>query len=342
MHNLPALPDLRLFCLILRRGSLAGAAAELGASPSFVSKRVAALEAVLGARLLHRTTRRITPTDEGEAVHRWAQRILADVNEMGQEVAASGQPRGALRVSASPGFGRRHVAPALSEFAGRYEDIEVHLEILDRPVDPVTEGYDVDIRVGGLRNPHLHARRLADNRRVLCAAPGYLAGRGLPASPAELSGHRCLVIRERDQAFGLWRLDGPDGAVTVRIPGVLSANDGDVITRWCLLGHGIMLRALESGTAGLHVPTGEVREFPTNTSDALTSGGTYAIAGAVERMVQHVRRHCAAEPLCFMTGGAGWKMAPSMSVPFELVDNLIFDGLLELAAVRFGSAPVAA
>ena len=103
-----------------------------------------------------------------------------------------------------------------------------------------------------------------------------------------------------------------------------------------LPGHGIMLRALESGTAGLHVPTGEVREFPTNTSDALTSGGTYAIAGAVERMVQHVRHHCGAEPLCFMTGGAGWKMAPSMSVPFELVDNLIFDGLLELAAVRFG------
>nr|WP_315431556.1 type III pantothenate kinase [uncultured Albidiferax sp.] len=102
-----------------------------------------------------------------------------------------------------------------------------------------------------------------------------------------------------------------------------------------LPGHGIMLRALESGTAGLHVPTGEVREFPTNTSDALTSGGTYAIAGAVERMVQHVRQHCSAEPACFMTGGAGWKMAPSMSVPFELVDNLIFDGLLEMAARRF-------
>jgi type III pantothenate kinase len=102
-----------------------------------------------------------------------------------------------------------------------------------------------------------------------------------------------------------------------------------------LPGHGIMLRALESGTAGLHVPTGEVREFPTNTSDALTSGGTYAIAGAVERMVQHVRTHCGAEPMCVMTGGAGWKMAPSMSVPFDLVDNLIFDGLLQLAAVRF-------
>ena len=103
-----------------------------------------------------------------------------------------------------------------------------------------------------------------------------------------------------------------------------------------LPGHGIMLRALESGTAGLRVPTGEVREFPTNTSDALTSGGTFAIAGAVERMVQHVRDHCGAEPLCYMTGGAGWKMAPSMSVKFELVDGLIFDGLLEIARQRLG------
>ena len=104
-----------------------------------------------------------------------------------------------------------------------------------------------------------------------------------------------------------------------------------------LPGHGIMLRALESGTAGLHVPTGNVCEFPTNTSDALTSGGTYAIAGAIERMLTHVRQHCGVEPRCIMTGGAGWKMAPSMSVPFELVDNLLFDGLLELATQRFAT-----
>lgn len=110
--------------------------------------------------------------------------------------------------------------------------------------------------------------------------------------------------------------------------------DGRFLGGFILPGHGIMLRALESGTAGLHVPTGDVREFPTNTSDALTSGGTYAIAGAVERMVQHVRQHCAAEPVCYMTGGAGWKMAPFLSVPFELVDSLIFDGLLEVAQHR--------
>ena len=111
--------------------------------------------------------------------------------------------------------------------------------------------------------------------------------------------------------------------------------DGRFLGGLILPGHGIMLRALESGTAGLHVPTGEVTPFPTNTSDALTSGGTYAIAGACERMVQHLREHTGQEPMCIMTGGAGWKMAPSMSVQFELVDNLIFDGLLATAALRF-------
>ena len=105
-----------------------------------------------------------------------------------------------------------------------------------------------------------------------------------------------------------------------------------------LPGHGIMLRALESGTAGLHVPTGDVQDFPTNTSDALTSGGTFAIAGAVQRMVENVKRHCGEVPACIMTGGAGWKMAPSMSVEVELVEGLIFDGLLEIASRRFAVA----
>lgn len=109
---------------------------------------------------------------------------------------------------------------------------------------------------------------------------------------------------------------------------------GRFLGGFILPGHGIMLRALESGTAGLHVPTGEVRAFPTNTSDALTSGGTFAIAGAIERMVQHLRAQCGAEPACYMTGGAGWKMAPHMSVPFELVESLIFDGLLVIARAR--------
>jgi type III pantothenate kinase len=112
--------------------------------------------------------------------------------------------------------------------------------------------------------------------------------------------------------------------------------DGNFLGGLIIPGHGIMLRALEGGTAGLHVPTGEVRLFPKNTSDALTSGGTYAIAGAVERMYQHLSQHCGAEPACIMAGGAGWKMAPSMTRPFQLLDNLIFDGLQVMAQRRWG------
>ena len=123
-------------------------------------------------------------------------------------------------------------------------------------------------------------------------------------------------------------------AVTVE---AIDAN-GKFLGGYILPGHGIMLRALESGTAGLHVPTGEVKPFPTNTSDALTSGGTYAIAGAMERMVQHVRQHCGTEPWCVMAGGAGWKMAPSLSAKFDLVDSLVFDGLLQIALSRAGAS----
>jgi Transcriptional regulator len=245
VHNLPALSDLRLICEVMRHGRLAATATALGVSPSFVSKRLAALEATLGARLLHRTTRRIALTDDGEAVCRWAQRILTDAEDMAQELSVSaGTLRGSLRVSTSPGFGRTHVAPTLSDLAMRYPEIDVRIEILDRPVDPLAEGLDVDIRIGGVHQPHLFARRLAHNRRVLCAAPGYLQRHGQPDSLAALAQHRCLVIRERDQATGVWRLLGPSGVETVKVRGALSANDGEVIRRWAVDGHGIMLRSM--------------------------------------------------------------------------------------------------
>ena len=185
--------------------------------------------------------------------------------------------------------------------------VEEQLELWDltpRWVVPSSEA-------GGVRNGYDHPTRLGADRWVA------------------LIGARALA-----------RLRGWHGPVLVVMVGTAVTIDAldteDRFLGGCILpGHGIMLRALESGTAGLHVPTGEVREFPTNTSDALTSGGTYAIAGAVECMVQHVRAHCGAEPKCIMTGGAGWKMAPSMTRPFELVDNLIFDGLLQMAKDRF-------
>ena len=166
----------------------------------------------------------------------------------------------------------------------------------------------------GLKNGYDHPTRLGADRWVaMVGAYHRMLGQGAP---------RPMVVVMVGTAVTVEALDA----------------EGKFLGGLILPGHGIMLRALESGTAGLHVPTGEVKLFPTNTSDALTSGGTYAIAGAVERMVQHVIEHCGAEPKCIMTGGAGWKMAPSMTRPFELVDNLIFDGLLQLAQRRFVAA----
>ena len=186
--------------------------------------------------------------------------------------------------------------------------VEEHLgELWDLSAQWVVPG----LSEAGLTNGYDHPSRLGADRWVAMIGAWH---RGLGRGPAR-----------------------PQVVVMVGTAVTVEAVDasGRFLGGFILPGHGIMLRALESGTAGLHVPTGDVREFPTNTSDAITSGGTYAIAGAVERMVQHVRQHCGVEPACFMTGGAGWKMAPSMSVQFELVDSLIFDGLLEIAQRRF-------
>ena len=177
-------------------------------------------------------------------------------------------------------------------------DIQPHWVVSSPQEAGVTNGYDHPARLG------------ADRWVAMIGARHRLMSRGV---------HKpCVVVMVGT-------------AVTVEAIDAHGRFLGGII----LPGHGIMLRALESGTAGLHVPTGEVCDFPTNTSDALTSGGTFAIAGAVQRMVDNVTRHCGQAPECIMTGGAGWKMAPSMSVNVELVESLIFDGLVEIAQRRF-------
>lgn len=165
----------------------------------------------------------------------------------------------------------------------------------------------------GLTNGYDHPSRLGADRWVaMIGARHRLLRRGINKP--------CIVVMVGT-------------AVTVE---AIDAN-GKFLGGIILPGHGIMLRALESGTAGLHVPTGEVCDFPTNTSDALTSGGTFAIVGAVQRMVENITSHCGQAPECVMTGGAGWKVAPSMSVQVELVESLIFDGLLEIASQRLAA-----
>jgi len=237
--------DLRVFCVVVRKASFVAAADDLGASSAYVSKRIRLLETQLGTRLLHRTTRRVALTDEGERVYRWAQRILDDVDQLLQEVGGTrAQARGPLRVCSSFGFGQQVVAPALGALVEAHPALQVRLELFDRLVDVAAEGFDLDVRVGNDIAPHLIARKLADNHRVLCAAPAYLAARGTPRTPPELAGHDCLPIKERDHPFGVWRLLCEGQEQTVKVSGKLSSNHGEVALRWALDGRGIVLRSV--------------------------------------------------------------------------------------------------
>lgn len=245
MNNKPLLDDLQLFCTIVRHGSFAATARESGVSNAYVSKRIALLEASLQTRLLHRTTRRVSLTEPGAIVHQWAQRILEDVEQMGDAVSSAGsEPSGLLRICTSSGFGRNRVGPALAALAQRYPALEIELELLDRPVNLIDEGFHLDIRIGAVTEPNVISRRIARNRRVLCAAPAYLARHGTPQRLADLASHRCIVIRERDFQFGQWTLHGPRGAESIRISGPLSANNGEIVHQWAIAGHGIILRSL--------------------------------------------------------------------------------------------------
>lgn len=243
--NQPLLEDLSLFCVVVRKKSFAASALELGVSNALVSKRIAILEKTLQVRLLHRTTRKVSLTDHGSVVYQWAQRILDDVDQLGEAISQQGNsPRGLLRLCTSSGFGRNRVAPAISALAREYPELEVQLELLDRPVDLIAEGFHLDIRVGQTQEPHLIARRIAPNSRVLCASPAYLERNGIPQQLAELARHQCIAIRERDQDFGRWKLAGPHGPETVRVSGALSTNNGELVHQWAIDGHGIILRSI--------------------------------------------------------------------------------------------------
>lgn len=245
MNNIPANEDLRVFLAVARHSSFVAAADELRVSTAYVSKRLQVLESVLGVKLLHRTTRRVGVTEEGERVFHWAQRVLDDVDQLMQEVSITrAVPRGLLRVSSSFGFGRNIVGPMLSRMAAAYPELQVRLEVFDRLVDVATEGFDLDVRVGDQIAPHLIARRLADNHRLLCAAPSYLARRGAPRTVADLANHDCLVIKERDHPFGVWRLRAGAEERTVKVTGPLSANNGEIAVQWAVDGHGVILRSL--------------------------------------------------------------------------------------------------
>jgi len=237
-------PDLAFFILLARLGSLSATARELGLTPPAVTKRLLALEQRLGVRLVNRTTRRFSLTSEGDSYLAQAAAIVAAIRDM-EESVASGRaaPKGLLRVNATPGFGRTRIAPLISRFAHLHPDVEVELQLTDRPISLVEEAYDLAIRFGELPDTRLSARKLLSNRRFLCASPAYLKQYGEPHTPEELHRHRCILHRQNDDVYGTWRLEKGKKIELVKVRGAVSSNDGDVVMHWALDGHGIVQRS---------------------------------------------------------------------------------------------------
>lgn len=242
--------DLELLLAIRRQGTLAAAAAAADVVPSVITKRLAALEARLGLRLFHRTTRRVAPTPEGEALCERAEELLAQFARMEVDVRERhGQPAGRIRLAATFGFGRLWVGPALADFQALHPQVQVELRLTERLPDLAVEGFDGAVwlwSVQGQRASAWTGRRLARNQRVLAASPAYLKAHGVPNEPEDLARHECLVVREHEERFDLWRLqkERDRGELRVRVGGCLSSNSGELVRDWCLAGRGIMLRSL--------------------------------------------------------------------------------------------------
>jgi len=254
--------ELEFFVLVARHGNLSAAARALDITPPAATKRLTQMEERLGVRLLNRTTRSAGLTQEGETYLAHATRILEQLREMEEAVSRnSSELRGQLLVNATLGFGRTTIAPLASEFAKLHPHVEVDVELTDRPVDLIEGRYDMAIRFGELPDKRLNARRLMSNRRFLCASPRYLERHGEPRNLGDLAHHRCIIHKQNDDAYGIWRFMHDRHNEMMKVKGAMASNDGDIVLGWALDGHGILIRSewdlakyLESGRLQIVLP----------------------------------------------------------------------------------------
>ena len=240
--------DFSFFSTLAACGSLSAAAREMGITTPAVSKRLAQMEARIGVALVTRTTRRMGMTPEGELYLEHARRILGEVDDLEQLLgSAKGTPKGLLRVNATLGFGRGHVAPIISRFVREHPQVEVQLQLSVNPPSSADDVYDVCIRFGEPPDSRVIARRIAPNRRLICASPAYVALHGQPKTPGDLAAHNCIGIRQGDEAHGVWRLSSGRAnnrrTESVKVRGNLVTNDGEIAVHWALEGHGVLMRA---------------------------------------------------------------------------------------------------
>lgn len=237
--------DFRFFATIGEEMNLTAAARSMGMSVSAVSKRLTHLENRLGVQLIKRTSRQMIMTSEGLRFFEGALRIVHDAEVLHADISNSvDSERGTLVVFGTLGFGRSHLSELAADFHRAYPNIEIHLELSADPFDLENTHFDMLVGVGAAKDSQLTYRRLLTNRRVLCASPDYIARRGTPQSIAELSEHDCIILSEHEPDFTLWKFE-VDGVITpIRVRGPLRCNDGDTVTKWAVLGHGIAMRSI--------------------------------------------------------------------------------------------------
>ncbi|WP_321798541.1 LysR family transcriptional regulator [Caballeronia sp. J97] len=232
--------DVGLFVRAAALANLSAAAREFGLSPAVASARIAGLERMLGARLLHRTTRRVSVTQEGEIFATHARELLDAADAARASVGrARERPHGRLRVTMPSSLGRQHISPLIPAFLRQYPGVSIDLRMTDQIVDLVDEGIDLAVRIGALKDSTLIAKKLASNRRVLCASPGYLAAHGTPRHPADLVDHECAILADQRD----WSFVTPTGAIDVRVSGRLVTDNGEVIRDALAAGIGIGLKS---------------------------------------------------------------------------------------------------
>ncbi len=232
------------FVEVVAKGSLSAAARAEGIAPAMIGRRLDALEARLGVKLLQRTTRKLALTNEGAAFLEDCQRILAELEDAESAVSErSAKATGHLLVSAPAGFGRQHVAPLLPSFLAEHREVTVNLNLNDRVVDVIGEGIDVAIRIASLSDSSLVGVKLADNRRVLVASPAYLKRNGTPQTLADLARHNCLAISSEGSQRG-WTFLDHGKTVTLKVAGNMVCNDGQVLHAWALAGKGLAWRSM--------------------------------------------------------------------------------------------------
>ncbi|WP_287029184.1 LysR family transcriptional regulator [Pseudomonas sp. UBA6310] len=232
------LEDMRIFVGVLDNRSFTAAADALGLSKQFVSRRVAALEERLGVRLLNRSTRKLDVTTLGHAYYERAKRILSDVDDVEQAIAQqSAAPRGSLRLSAPMSFGTLHLSTLIPEFLRRYPQVSIEMDLNDRAVDLLGEGYDMAVRIGVLADSSLIARQIAPLEIVTCCSPGYLAERGAPQTPADLRDHECLLYGHGKNVEWSYQINGK--AQGFPLSGRLRVNNGELIRDAAIAGLGI-------------------------------------------------------------------------------------------------------